>query len=219
MAFCKENMPQDTSTAATVKEIKRSFRSMMNGVIAASQRDKGVTYKVNWGAQLPHLVEFAQKYPKNHELAAMLWREDIRECKIMAALLMPVDEMTRTEADAWVHDITSVEMAEVCTFYLFRHLPDALSIASEWLYREQGAICQVCAYHIYAYHFSQITDRKSNALPQEQRFLHTIVQSLQSSNASLRHAAYNCMMRYVSLNKDTYNKMKTVISTTNLDIL
>ena len=33
-----------------LKEIKRSFRLMMNGVAAQSMRDKGLDYHGNWGA-------------------------------------------------------------------------------------------------------------------------------------------------------------------------
>ena len=36
-----------------VKDIKQSFRQMMDGAIAKSMRDKGVDYKLNWGATLP----------------------------------------------------------------------------------------------------------------------------------------------------------------------
>ena len=42
-----------------VKEIKQSFRQMMDGVVAKSMRDKGVDYKLNWGATLPRLREMA----------------------------------------------------------------------------------------------------------------------------------------------------------------
>ena len=32
----------------TVREIKRSFRPLMNGVASQSMRQKGVDYKINW---------------------------------------------------------------------------------------------------------------------------------------------------------------------------
>ena len=34
---------------AQVKEIKQSFRQMMDGAVAQSMRKKGVDYKLNWG--------------------------------------------------------------------------------------------------------------------------------------------------------------------------
>ena len=40
-----------------IKEIKQSFRQMMDGSVAQSMRDKGLNYKLNWGATLPRLKE------------------------------------------------------------------------------------------------------------------------------------------------------------------
>ena len=42
-----------------VKEIKQSFRQMMDGATAQSMRQKGLDYKLNWGATLPRLKEMA----------------------------------------------------------------------------------------------------------------------------------------------------------------
>ena len=36
-----------------LKEIKQSFRLMMNGVASHSMREKGVAYKINWGCANP----------------------------------------------------------------------------------------------------------------------------------------------------------------------
>ena len=46
---------------AQVKEIKQSFRQMMDGAVAQSMRNKGVDYKLNWGATLPRLREKADE--------------------------------------------------------------------------------------------------------------------------------------------------------------
>ena len=36
-------------TQEKVREIKRSFRQLMNGVTSQSMREKGLSYKINWG--------------------------------------------------------------------------------------------------------------------------------------------------------------------------
>lgn len=69
-----------------VKEIKTQLRLSMNGAVSASMRQKGLLYKLNFGVELPRLNQIAQGYAPNHALAAALWKEDIRECKILAAL-------------------------------------------------------------------------------------------------------------------------------------
>ena len=44
-----------------VKEIKQSFRLMMDGAVAQSMRDKGLNYHLNWGATIPGLQAKAEE--------------------------------------------------------------------------------------------------------------------------------------------------------------
>ena len=101
-----------------VKEIKQSFRQMMDGAVAKSMRDKGVSYKLNWGATLPRLREKADAYGKNYDLAIALWKEDVRECKILATMIMPADQVLPEVIDIWMEQITSQEIAEQAVFNL-----------------------------------------------------------------------------------------------------
>ena len=72
----------------TIKDIKGQFRLFMNGVVSQSMREKGLDYKLNFGIELPRLKEIAARYEKNHEVAQTLWKENIRECKILAGMLL-----------------------------------------------------------------------------------------------------------------------------------
>ena len=53
------------SVADQIKEIKQSFRLMMDGAVAQSMRDKGVDYHLNWGATLPRLRQKADEIGRN----------------------------------------------------------------------------------------------------------------------------------------------------------
>jgi hypothetical protein len=53
-----------------VKEIKQSFRQMMDGAVAQSMRDKGLNYHLNWGATLPRLKEMAEEIANSQQLTA-----------------------------------------------------------------------------------------------------------------------------------------------------
>ena len=90
-----------------VKEIKQSFRQIMDGAVAKSMRDKGLEYKLNWGATLPRLREMAENIGQDYSLAIALWKEDVRECKILATLLMPADKMLPEVCDIWMEQISS----------------------------------------------------------------------------------------------------------------
>lgn len=95
-----------------VKEIKQSFRLMMDGMVAKSMRDKGLEYKLNWGATLPRLREKADEIGKNYDLAIALWKENVRECKVLATMIMPAERMLPEVADIWMEQTPNLEIAE-----------------------------------------------------------------------------------------------------------
>ena len=74
-----------------LKDIKTQLRLSMNGAVSQSMREIGLVYKLNFGVELPRIKSIAAAYEKDHALAQALWKEDIRECKILAGLLQPVD--------------------------------------------------------------------------------------------------------------------------------
>ena len=68
-------------------------------------REKGLTYKVNFGVELPRLQQMAQEMPHTYELAARLWKEDIRECRLLAGMLMPAADFQADMAEVWVEQM------------------------------------------------------------------------------------------------------------------
>ena len=59
----------DETVKEKVKEIKQSFRLVMNGPASQSMREKGLKYKLNWGVPVPTLKAMAKDYGKNYALA------------------------------------------------------------------------------------------------------------------------------------------------------
>ena len=129
----------------TVKEIKQSFRLMMDGAVAQSMRDKGVNYHLNWGATIPRLQAKANEIRSLiaaedsvrpcasastnnsplYTLSIALYKENVRECKILASMLMPADEILPEVVDIWMDQIPSLEIAEQLSFNLWQYLPYA----------------------------------------------------------------------------------------------
>ena len=85
-----------------IREIRKQLRLAMNGVISTSMREKGIVYKLNFGVPYPEIKEIARKHKPNGELAAALWKEDIREFKILATFLQPAEKLPLEEAKRWV---------------------------------------------------------------------------------------------------------------------
>ena len=130
-----------------VKEIKQSFRLLMNGVTAQSMRDKGVGYKINWGASFLHLKEMAAEYGKDYDLAIELWKEDIRECKILATLIMPAEKMSAEIVEVWMEGVKTQEVAEMLAFNLLQYVDYAPVIAYSWI-ASSNPYEEICGFHI-----------------------------------------------------------------------
>lgn len=128
-----------------LKEIKTQFRLAMNGAVSQSMREKGLVYKLNFGVELPRIKEIAAGYEKDHALAQALWKEEIRECKIMAGLLQPTESFCPEIADIWVEDIRNVEIAELTCMNLFQHLPYAPAKSFQWIADEREYV-QICGF-------------------------------------------------------------------------
>lgn len=106
-----------------IRAIRKELRLAMNGVTSTSMREKGVVYKLNFGVSYPEIKEIARKHQPDGALAAALWKEDIREFKILATFLQPADALPLEEAIRWVQEIPYLEIAEHGSRNLFVHLP------------------------------------------------------------------------------------------------
>ena len=151
-----------------VKDIKQSFRQMMDGSIAASMRSKGVDYKLNWGATLPRLREKADELGKNYDLAIALWKENVRECKILATMVMPADEVLPEVIDIWMEQTPTQEIAELAAFNLYQHLPYAPAKAFAWIASPEP-LYQLCGFHVISRLFmngQEPNERAKSALKQ-----------------------------------------------------
>lgn len=116
----------------TIRELKKSFRLAMNGDVSTSMRKSGIDYKLNFGVSLPTIKKIAAKFNPNPELADYLFKENVRESKIVATLIWPANEFPREKAEEWVSLIDKLEIAEQATMNLFVELPYAKDLMFEW---------------------------------------------------------------------------------------
>ena len=199
----------------TVKDIKHSFFLRMNGETARSMREKGVQYHLNWGISLPDLKQMASAYTKDFNLAIALWKEDIRECKIMALMLMPPEKMLPEIADIWIEQTHTQELAELSAFYLYQYLDYASVIAFEWI-ASNGEYKQICGYHILSRLFMKGNEPDERGIHE---LLDQIVVVMKEEYASVKRAAYTCLQRFAQLG-DVYETIAhNAMKRNNLDFL
>ena len=178
-----------------LRDIKQSFRLMMDGSVAQSMREKGVDYHLNWGATLPRLREKATEIGQNYDLAIALWKENIRECKILATMVMPSNEILPEVVDIWMEQTETVEVAEQAAMNLYQHLPYAPMKAYQWIASDRE-LCQLCGFHVLSRLFMRGQEPNERGINE---FLDQAHVALLSSSVSVRKAALNSLNHFSAL--------------------
>ena len=199
----------------TIKEIKQAFRLMMDGAVAKSMRDKGLDYKLNWGATLPRLREKADEIGKNYDLAIALWKENVRECKILATMIMPADRMLSEVVDIWMEQTPTQEIAEQAAFNLYQYLPYAPAKAYTWMASEKE-LYQLCGFHILSRLFMNGQEPNERGINE---FIDQALAALQGSSIPVKKAALSAVQRFAELGLVYERIAKSAIKRANLDFL
>ena len=205
-----------------VKDIKQSFRLMMDGAVAQSMRDKGLNYHLNWGATIPRLQEKAEEIRlrvkgeglRVYDLAIVLWKENVRECKILATMLMPADEILPEVVDIWQEQIPSQEIAEQLAFNLYQHLPFAAEKAYQWIASDKE-YDQLCGFHVLSRLFMNGQEPNERGINE---YLDEALCALQGPFPSVRKAALQSLQRFAELGILYERLAKSATKSIDLDI-
>ena len=176
-----------------LKEIKTQLRLAMNGVVSQSMREKGLHYKLNFGVELPRIKEIAGGYENNHDLAQALWKEEIRECKILAGMLQPIDTFLPEIADIWIENIPTIEIAELTCMNLFQHLPYAPAKSFNWIAGDDEFM-QICGFLTIARLLMKKGDMEERPA---QEFLDQAMCAALSGSYHVRNAALVAIGKYM----------------------
>ncbi|MBO7417614.1 MAG: DNA alkylation repair protein [Bacteroidaceae bacterium] len=182
---------------SSIKEIKAQLRSAMNGFASTSMREKGLSYKVNFGVELPRLKEIASQFEKNHDLAQALWKENIRECKILAGMLQPVETFYPEIMDIWIEAMPTVEIAEMTCMHLFQFLPYAPQKSLQ-LIASEGEYQQICGYLTIARLLGRKRDLEERV---ENELLDQAVAAFIAGPYAVRKAVQTALRKYLSGNE------------------
>lgn len=202
------------TTQERVKEIKQSFRLIMDGATAQSMRDKGLDYHVNWGASLPMLKAKAKDIGKDYDLAIALWKENVRECKILATMIMPADKILPEVVDIWMEQTTSQEIAELASFNLYQHLPFAADKAYKWIASEKD-LYQECGFLVLARIFMRGQEPNERGIHE---YIDQLLVALQSPSMAVKKAAFQSVERFADLGLVYERIAKSALKTINLQL-
>ncbi len=194
--------------------MKQGFRLLMNGAASKSMRDKGLHYHLNWGVQLADLRQIADEYGQDYDLAIELWKENVRECKILATMMMPPERMLPEIADLWMEQTESQELAEMAAFNLYQHLPFAPAMAYEWIAKDRP-LYQICGFHILTRLFMNGREPDERGINE---LMDQIASALTDGSPAVSHAAHLCLLRFADLGESYESIAKKMAKSIYLDI-
>lgn len=193
----------NNETHEIIKDIKSKFRLYMNGPVSQSMREKGVDYKINFGIEYPRIKEIAAEYEKNHDVAQELWKDNIRECKILAGLLQPVDTFYPEIAEIWIEGMHLPELAEYTVMNLFQYLPYASDVVFGWI-ADDREYFQVCGYLLMARLLMKGMKLNERA---EAEFLDQVFTALENDGTNVRRAASVALRKFGIQSRDNRRTM------------
>lgn len=193
----------NNETHEIIKDIKSKFRLYMNGPVSQSMREKGVDYKINFGIEYPRIKEIAAEYEKNHDVAQELWKDNIRECKILAGFLQPVDTFYPEIAEIWIEGMHLPELAEYTVMNLFQYLPYASDVVFGWI-ADDREYFQVCGYLLMARLLMKGMKLNERA---EAEFLDQAFTALENDGTNVRRAASVALRKFGIQSRDNRRTM------------
>lgn len=191
-----------------LRNIRTDLRRSMNGVTAASMRAKGVGYRMNFGVDILRLKQIALNYIPDKALAETMWKEDVRELKILATMLCPRDQFSKEDADRWGREIVNQEIREQACKNLFQELPYADELVLDWI-RSEDEIIRTTGHWLFA----RLCIIRSEVMERiwADELLGKAMADVQSESLLLRQSAVNTLKYWGRLSPDNTEKVRWLL--------
>lgn len=191
---------------SSMQIIRKKLHLFMNGVSSSSMKEKGINYRLNWGVPTPSLRNIAKDFFPNNELAEELWKQDVREMKILATLIQ--DPNTFQQANEWVKEVSNSELAEQIVMNLLSKLDSASLYANKWIQSEERFEVLV-GFLLYTRLF--INSYTIQNKTEQEIFIHKALESLNKS--LINTAAYNSLFHFTNQNEVNKQLIQDIINT------
>lgn len=114
-----------------MKWLKGKLVLLMNGEASHQMSMRNSEYKVNYGVSLSHLKELSGNCNFTTDDLERMWFMNIRETMLLAALLLPQEDVTAERMYRWILAIKTVDMVEQSSFFLLsRSLQPSVLVSS-----------------------------------------------------------------------------------------
>jgi hypothetical protein len=168
-----------------------------------------MAYKLCFGVELPRLRQIAAEFTPDRRLAQDLWQEDIRECKMLAIMLYPVEEFDADMANLWIESLVpeQAELAQLLSMDLLPRLPEASELAFQWM-ADERTMYQLCGLLVITRLLMQGAILSPDA---EAEFLDQAATALPSPFLPLRKAATNALLRFSETSQEAERAVRKIL--------
>lgn len=181
--------------AEQLREVKLRLRAAMNGPVSAKMRQMGVAYRLNFGVDLPRLREIADELPHTTTLSIALWKEDIRECRHLATMLMPESDFDEDLAELWIEQLRYIEEAESLVMNLLQHTPYASSCIFR-LIASDHRLTRLTGWLLVS---RLLMQNMVPTMADADEILDHLEAELNGTDQDLRQAAYRALLKYIEI--------------------
>jgi len=151
---------------ATVKEVLYKIQSKARPEQLQGMTKYGIPVEQRLCVPVPDLRKLAKEIGKNHNLALDLWRTEIGEARILAAMIDDPDKLTEEQMDDWVKDVNSWDICDQVCMNLFKKKQLAWKKIIDWSEREEEFVKRTAFSLVacLAWHDKMASDNKFIAL-------------------------------------------------------
>lgn len=160
-------------------EVVRFIMEHRSGETAELMQKWGLSYNMTYGVSLAQILSFVKGKEKNNELAQKLWKENMRETKLISFHFFDATTLTSNELDALVKDFNNHELVEQGSLYLLVHSPYAAEKVGKWA-ESKEPYAKMTAYMLLA----RMAQKRKDVSP---NFFGTFFENMEedSTNANL----------------------------------
>lgn len=210
----------EDNTAQQIRDVKRLLRAAMSGPVSASMRAQGLGYKLNFGVDQPRLLTIADEVRNDvlhndlsavRTLSSALWKEDIRECRLLACMLMPADAFDEGLAEVWIEQLRYAEEAQALAMHLLPRVPYASDLAFRLVSRE-APLQRLTGWLLFGRLFSQgLSPSQRDA---DEVLDHALAELADTaSDLQLRQTVLNAVNRYATLGAGQEARANRILDT------
>lgn len=109
-----------------------AVRKQMNGAVLDTLRYYGSDYGLNYGVAIHSLRETARKTGRDDGFARFLYRQQVRELRIVALWIAEPERTTAADFPFWAAGIINSEVAEQAAHALLSQIEDIDALLAEW---------------------------------------------------------------------------------------